>query len=308
MATAKSPWNPLLAGEPFLVLDGALGTELEKSLPSLVGDSLWSADALVNAPKAIRDLHGLYTRAGADILTTATYQAAVQSLEGRGKDAQALLSSAVNLASQAADEHAESSESRPLVAASVGPYGAFLADRSEYTGAYGVGQRVLREFHAPRLHTLAESGADILACETIPSLAEGEVLTDLLAEFPELPAWISFSSRDGLHTSRGEPLRDCVAMCSQHRHIWTGVNCLSPGRAAAALRWGRSGDREIRVAYPNGEAARLPSCEKPLSEAELARKAAKWAEQGVRVIGGCCGTGPAYVAELARIKRETRRC
>jgi len=299
-------WSKLQAESPFLVLDGAMGTELERQGIPVTGHPLWSAWALLEFPQAVHDIHLAYAQAGADILTTATYQACLPGLVAAGLSvsrAAACLTSGVTLAARAIETHLTADgRQTPRIAASLGPYGAYRADRSEYTGEYGVDRAALYEFHAPQLDILARSDADILAWETIPSLTEGEVLVELLAGLPEKPAWVSFTSQDGRHTSAGEPMRDCVQLCAAHSHIWAGVNCVQPHRIASLLQADHTGRQGLRVVYPNGEPHRMSAAERRLTGPQLAEMAAAWVDAGVGVVGGCCGTAPAWTRTLARLK------
>ena len=179
-----TPWAKILADRRFLVLDGGLASEIERRGVAIDGDPLWSARLLLDNPSLLEYIHLNYARAGADILTTATYQASLPGLAAAGLSAtesRAVLAEAVQLARRAgalyvqAPRCAEVEVQPPLVAASMGPYGAHLADGSEYTGAYTQDKEALRDFHAERMAVLAEAGADILACESIPSRMEGEV-------------------------------------------------------------------------------------------------------------------------------------
>ena len=208
--------NPLL---PFvrlhgrIVLDGGLATALEARGHDL-NDDLWSAKVLMEDPDAIRQVHLDFLRAGADCITTATYQATFAGFSASGvsdEDAVKLLVRSIDLAVETRDSFWANPENRygrlrPLVAASIGPYGAFLADGSEYTGNYGIDAAELHAFHERRWHILAESRADLLACETIPSRLEAEVLLRLLRDTPHRWAWMSFSCRDGGHVSDGSRL------------------------------------------------------------------------------------------------------
>ena len=182
-----NPWTEILKGRGFLVLDGGLASEIERRGVAIAGDPLWSARLLLDNPSLLEDIHLAYAQAGADILTTATYQASLPGLTAAGLSAiesRAVLAKAVHLAQRVGARWAQSCGVKPpLVAASIGPYGAYLADGSEYTGAYTQDKATLRAFHEKRIEVLSESGADILACESIPSLAEGEVLLDLLAAY-----------------------------------------------------------------------------------------------------------------------------
>src|SRR5580704_10543986 len=205
--------DSFLAQRPLMILDGALATELERRGADLK-DPLWSAKCLIERPDLIRAVHLDYFNAGADVATTATYQATFEGFARRGIEgarAELLMRDAVALAVAARDEFwaVESNRAgrlRPLVAASVGPYGAMLADGSEYRGHYAVDDAALAEFHRPRLRVLADAGADLLACETIPSLREAKVLARLLRELPTQCAWISFSCKDGAHNCEGEEI------------------------------------------------------------------------------------------------------
>lgn len=189
-----------LARHGHLVLDGALGTELARRGAD-IDDPLWSARLLLEQPALIREVHLDYFRAGADVATTATYQATFEGFARRGlghDEAAGLMRLAVALACEARDtfwreaeqDPAQAHRARPLVAASIGPYGAMLADGSEYRGHYGLDETALMNFHRPRLQLLADSGADLLACETVPCLAEARALARLLQEVPGSEAWI----------------------------------------------------------------------------------------------------------------------
>ena len=211
------PIKTFLARRSFVVLDGALATELQRRGADL-RDPLWSAKCLIERPELIRGVHADYFHAGADVATTATYQATFQAFARRGvsnDDASRLMREAVCLAKAAredfwADETNRRDRLRPLVAASIGPYGAYLADGSEYRGRYVLDDAALEEFHRPRLQILAQAGADLLAFETLPCLREAMVLVRLLREFPEQCAWISFSCADGAHNCEGEDIGHCV--------------------------------------------------------------------------------------------------
>jgi homocysteine S-methyltransferase len=233
MSDLADPLAALLAQRPLVILDGALATELERRGADL-NDALWSAKLLIEQPELIRQVHLDYFEAGADVATTASYQATFEAFARRGLDAQAagdLMRRSVALAAEAREVFWSQPEKRagrmrPLVAASVGPYGAMLADGSEYRGHYGLSQQELMDFHRPRMKVLVEAGADLLACETIPCLVEATALASLLPEFPGITAWISFSCRDGELNSEGERLADCVAALDGFEQVAAvGVNC-----------------------------------------------------------------------------------
>lgn len=294
-----------------VVLDGGLATELERRGARLEG-ALWSARLLLEDREAIRDVHAAYLEAGADVVTTATYQATPEGLARHGPGAsaaEAVLRDAVALARDARDAFwsrgaDRAGRARPVVAASIGSYGAFLADGSEYVGRYGLSVRELMAFHRARLDILASAEPDILAFETIPSAPESEALARLLDRWPDARAWLSFSCRDGRHLADGEPIGRAVSRLAGHDGvIAVGVNCTAPVFVAPLLRAAASAtDREL-VAYPNaGERwdAASRTWRAGAAGAALADLAPEWAEIGARWIGGCCRTTPADIRDLRR--------
>lgn len=297
------PIHQLLSGQRAVILDGALATELERRGANL-NDPLWSAKILIEQPELIRAVHADYYAAGADVATTASYQATFEGFAKRGFDhaaAAALMKKSVELAREARDAFwAEPDNrigrSRPLVAASVGPYGAMLADGSEYRGDYSLDEEQLMAFHRPRLQVLVDAGADLLACETLPCLSEARALARLLPEFPGISAWISFSCRDGEHNSQGERLSDCVAALESFDQVVAlGVNCSAPAHISSLLRSARTATKKPLLTYPNsGETYdAVHKCWHGIRDAgQFAEASRGWFQDGAQVLGGCCRTTP----------------
>ncbi len=287
------------------VLDGGLATELEANGHDH-SDRLWSARLLLTDPGAIEAAHLAYFRAGARVATTASYQASLEGFEAAGLGRAAalrLIAVSVELARRARDRYrAETGDEGPsLVAGSVGPYGAMLADGSEYRGDYDPGPAALADFHRPRIHALAEAGADILAFETIPTLREAGVLVDLLDEVG-IPAWLSYSCRDGDSTSAGEPIEAAVAVAAHPRIVAVGINCTAPRHLPALLTAARTASDLPLIAYPNGGERWDATTRRWLAEDGGAfdpAAVASWTGLGATWLGGCCGTGPAEIAALA---------
>jgi homocysteine S-methyltransferase len=275
-----------------VVLDGGLATLLEARGHDLSSD-LWSARLLTDDPEAIVAAHAEFFRAGAQVATSASYQASFPGFAtlGLGREQAAdLMRLSVGLARRARDEH------RPdgWVAASIGPYGAYLADGSEYRGDYDLDVAGLREFHRPRLEVLAAAGADVLAVETVPCLAEVEALCAEL-DGTGLTAWLSLSA-DGDRTRAGEPLAEAWAMAADVAEIVaTGVNCCAPDDVTAALADGTG----PRVAYPNSgqgwDAVRRTWTGESAFDAGAVTS---WLDADVRLVGGCCRVGPADIAAV----------
>jgi homocysteine S-methyltransferase len=257
-------------------------------------------------PEAIEAAHLAYFRAGAQVATTASYQASIEGFSAAGLDRAAalrLISLSVELASQARARYREETgeEGSLLVAGSVGPYGAMLADGSEYRGDYDPGATVLADFHRPRLNALAEAGADILAFETIPTLREAHVLVGLLDEVG-IPAWLSYSCRDGGSTSAGEPIEEAVAVADHPRIVAVGVNCTAPRHMPALLAAARTATDLPLIAYPNGGERWDTATRRWLADEGGdydPATVASWAGLGATWLGGCCGTGPAEIAALS---------
>ncbi len=319
-----------------LILDGAMATELE-GLGVDTSTPLWSATALAEHPEAVRAVHEAYYRAGAQVATTNTYQANIPAFTAAGwsaSEADALLQRAVTLAREARDSAAPDG----WVAGSVGPYGAYLADGSEYTGRYQLSEEGFRDFHRPRLRALLGAGAEALALETMPHAGEVRALVRQLAqEFPDARAWVSLSVRQasggGTETDdqagsgggagadgggadggteadgAGEPvlcdgtaLPEVAALLEQSPQVVAvGVNCLPIPRVTPALRALRRGTAKPLVAYPNSGERYDPvtkSWEPAPGPASPADAAAAWAASGARLIGGCCRTAPSDIRRI----------
>lgn len=306
--------NPLTAflERGTLVLDGGLATALEAKGCDL-DDPLWSARVLLDASARIREVHREFLDAGADCVTTATYQATLPGFNRQGlsdREGIALMRLAVELACAArekfwSDEARRVGRQRPLVAGSVGPYGAYLADGSEYRGRYGLTTGELVDFHRQRWALLAASDIDLLACETIPSFTEAEALLRLLDETRDVWAWLSFSCRDEAHINDGKPFADAVKLCSRRERVAAiGVNCTPPGLISSLIRIAKDHTDRPIVVYPNsGE--RYDAVSKTWAPGEVhapwADRAAEWVELGASLVGGCCRTGTAEVAAVRRI-------
>jgi homocysteine S-methyltransferase len=305
----RTPLESLLDEDGVLVLDGGLATELEGRGLDL-DHPLWSARVLRDAPEAIMVVHRAYLEAGADCITTASYQATFEgfALEGLShSEAGALFQRSVELALAARDAFWSQpgnrpGRQRPIVAASIGPYGAYLANGAEYTGAYELSEADLVAFHRERFKLLADTGADLLACETIPSALEARALARLLDEAPSTLAWFSFSCRDGERISDGTPFADCVRGLASHPQIVAlGVNCTAPRFVESLLRTAANVTAKPLVAYPNsGERyeAATRRWRGTSSTEDWGRSGQAWRAAGARLIGGCCRTGPGHIRSL----------
>ncbi|HZD10243.1 MAG TPA: homocysteine S-methyltransferase, partial [Candidatus Binatia bacterium] len=195
---------------------------------------------------------------------------------------------------------------RPIVAASVGPYGAFLADGSEYRGSYGLDEDELFDFHRPRWHLLAGCAPDLMACETIPSASEARALARLMSETPQVPSWISFTCRDERHLSDGTPVYELVARLEEvPQLVAVGINCTAPRFIPELVREVRRATRKPVVVYPNSgerwDAARRRWIGLSVPE-DFADQSLAWRAAGATLVGGCCRTGPRHVSEIRNVQ------
>ncbi|WP_030206916.1 homocysteine S-methyltransferase [Streptomyces sp. NRRL S-87] len=298
MARAGTPLAEALAVRPVL-LDGGLSNQLTDQGCDLSG-GLWSARVLAEAPAQVAAAHAAYVRAGAEVLITASYQVSYEEFgrRGRGRDqVSALLRRSVELADRATG--AAGPERDVWVAASVGPYGAVLADGSEYRGQYGLGARELAAFHAPRIEALRSAGPDVLALETIPDADEAAVLLELLAG-TGAAAWLSYTVEGG-RTRAGQPLDRAFALAAEVPEvIAVGVNCCDPAEVADAVRTAADATGKPVVAYPNDGSvwdAATGVWHAPAAPAPWPVSA--WRRAGARLIGGCCRVTPDDIAALA---------
>ena len=299
----RSSLRDAIAERP-VVLDGGLATLLERHGHDLSSD-LWSARLLRDDPAAIERAHREFFAAGAEVATTASYQVSFEGFGATGVDrdeVEQLLRRSVELAAAARDAVAPHS----WVAASVGPYGAFLADGSEYTGRYGVPKARLRSFHAGRLELLVAAEPDLLAVETIPDTDEAEVLVELLDQL-DLPAWFSYSVK-GSTTNAGQPLHEAYALLAGHGSvIAAGVNCSRQADVLGAVREAVAATGLPAVAYPNrGGSWDSESTSWSYGDALDLDLVEDWVAAGAKLVGGCCGTGPSDIAALAdRVGRRS---
>ncbi|KAI3453026.1 hypothetical protein Pfo_009689 [Paulownia fortunei] len=304
------------------VVDGGFATQLERHGAS-INDPLWSALCLIKDPHLITRVHLEYLEAGADILVTSSYQATLPGFLSRGlsmEEAESLLTKSVKIATEARDKFWASVKwksghnyNRALVAASIGSYGAYLADGSEYSGNYGpmVTLEKLKDFHRGRLQVLVKAEPDLLAFETIPNKLEAQACVELLdEENVEIPSWICFSSVDGENAPSGESFEECLDMINKSSKVRAvGINCAPPHFVLSLIQRFRELTAKAIVVYPNsgeiwdGIAKRwLPS--KCLDDEKFEEFATRWRDAGAKLIGGCCRTTPSTIRAMSEVLKR----
>ncbi|CAK9219444.1 unnamed protein product [Sphagnum troendelagicum] len=333
--------EPVIASEPFerlnelvkqaggcVAIDGGFATQLERHGAD-INDSLWSALCLITMPELIRKVHREYLEAGARIISTASYQATIQGFQSKGfskEEGEIFLCRSVEIACQERDlfweEHQQQAQGqnvgpgkvqRALVAASIGSYGAYLADGSEYSGDYGPNMTIekLKDFHRGRLLVLANAGADLLALETIPCKLETQALVELLTdEDVPIPAWISFNSKDGTNVVKGDSFDECVGLADKCKKIVAvGINCTPPRFIHDLICTVRKATLKPIVVYPNSGEQYDPSIKQwvestGVSDTDFVSYVPEWRDAGAQLIGGCCRTTPTTIQAISNALHE----
>ena len=275
-------------------LDGGLSTALEMNGNKL-STSLWTGELIRTAPDEITKAHLDFINAGAEIIITSGYQLSYLGCGNRGWS-ELQTDEALYKSTQLAKDAVSQSGKDVKVAASVGPYGAALADGSEYRGNYGVGKTALKDFHAKRLEVLIASNPDYLALETMPDTQEVEVLLDLLSDCP-IPYWVSYSCKEGNQTNAGQSFASAVELAQSAMAV--GINCTAPELISGLLASASSAIPY--VVYPNSGRSWDAAVKEWIGTTEVGfadSLVKEWIELGAEIIGGCCGIGPKEIASL----------
>lgn len=284
-----------------LLLDGGLSNELESRGCDL-NHKLWSARLLDSDINSIIQAHKAYLEVGAKCLITASYQASIPGFMDYGfsKDqAEQLILRSV----WAAEEAIKQSGNKDVyIAASIGPFGAYLGDGSEYHGNYGIDDAALKQFHEERIQLLGLSNADFFACETIPSLQEAKVLCEILNDAKK-QAWVSFSCKDEIHLNDGTPIRECAKLFAKHSKVFAiGVNCTKPEYISNLILELRAVPHSKKiVVYPNSGETYDAKTKSWSGEATCVLLTSEWLKLGADIIGGCCRVGPDHIKLIASV-------
>lgn len=304
-----SKFKEWLDKQNYVVIDGAMSTALEQKGLDL-NHKLWTAKALIEQPEKIIEVHKEYYDSGANIAITSTYQASFLGFKDAGyseDEAEDLIRKTVKLANTARELSINSSEK--WVAGSIGPYGAYLADGSEYRGDYKVDKQYLKDFHKKRLAILIDEGVDLLAVETIPNFEEVQVLLELLENYPDVVAWLTCTLKDGEHISDGTKLEEVQELLEKHSQIIAyGFNCVAPELVLPALKVLKHKKNKPLIVYPNGGAVYDPTTKEWSSDKNtveiFSNDALSWFENGCKLIGGCCCTTKKDIEVLAKSLKE----
>ena len=279
----------------MIKLDGGLSTALENNGNKLT-TSLWTGELIKSNPAEITKAHLDFINAGAQIIITSSYQLSYSGCGARGwseqETDQALITS-TKLAKDAVDQSGKAVK----VAASVGPYGASLADGSEYKGNYGVTKSLLKDFHSRRLELLISTSPDYLALETMPDTFEVEILLELLKDCP-IPFWISYSCRQGNQTNAGQSFQAAVDLAKEAMAV--GINCTKPELITDLLRSASSS--KPFIVYPNS--GRVWDAKNKVwtgsgSAGFSDQLISEWVGAGAQIIGGCCGIGASEINKMS---------
>ena len=304
----ENPISQLLKQNNYVIIDGALASELQRRGCDL-NDSLWSAKVLIEQPDLIRQVHFDYFNAGADCAITASYQATPLGFAQKGislAESINLIKQSVALAQQAKQQYLDQIKSDKLlvIAGSVGPYGAYLADGSEYTGNYQLSENEFIDFHQARMQALIDAKVDILACETLPNFVEIKALAKLLQQYPTMTAWFSLTLKDANHLSDGTPLVEVIDYLNQIDQVVSiGINCIALEKVSQALTELQTLTAKPLIVYPNSGEQYDPTTKQWHQDHQynctFDNQLPVWIKLGAKLIGGCCQTTPNDIAQIA---------
>lgn len=306
----NNPIKPLLEQKKHMIIDGALASELQRRGCDL-NDSLWSAKVLIEQPELIQQVHYDYFKAGADCAITASYQATPMGFAQKGielEESIKLIKTSVKLAQQAKMQYLNDikEDKALLIAGSVGPYGAYLANGSEYTGDYQLSESEFIAFHKDRVTALIDAGVDILACETMPSFLEIKALAKLIQQFPMVNCWFSLTLKDQQHISDGTPLTEVIEYLNSIEQIVSvGINCIALEKVTPALEVLSKLTRKPLIVYPNSGEEYDPTTKQwhknHHHNCTFANQLKIWIKLGAKLIGGCCQTTPEDIVEIHQL-------
>lgn len=293
----------------LMLLDGGLSNVLE-GFGCNLDHPLWSANLIIDQPEMIINAHLAYLKAGAQCITSSSYQATIEGFESVGlskSEAVSMMQRSAELAHQARSIFIKESGRREPVylAASIGPYGAFLADGSEYKGHYNISDEELKAFHVEKIKILEKTQVDFMAFETIPSLREIQILSELIAHCKK-PCWLSFSCKNEHLLNDGTPIIEAVKYISSTKNLFAlGINCTAPKYISSIIRDIKPFVKDKKlIVYPNSGEIYLPETKswKGLSDPAVFEKmASEWLGLGVDILGGCCRIGPDHIKRLASL-------
>lgn len=306
----NNPIKTLLEQKKHIVIDGALASELQRRGCDL-NDSLWSAKVLIEQPELIQQVHYDYFVAGADCAITASYQATPMGFAPKGielEESIKLIKTSVKLAQQAKMQYLNDikQDKALFIAGSVGPYGAYLANGSEYTGDYQLSESEFIAFHKDRVAALIDAGVDILACETMPSFLEIKALAKLIQQFPMVNCWFSLTLKDQKHISDGTPLTEVIEYLNSIEQIVSvGINCIALEKVTPALKVLSKLTSKPLIVYPNSGEQYDPTTKQWHKNHDhnctFANQLDVWINLGAKLIGGCCQTTPDDIVEIYQL-------
>ena len=310
----NNPIKLILEQKKYMIIDGALASELQRRGCDL-NDSLWSAKVLIEQPELIQQVHYDYFVAGADCAITASYQATPMGFAKKGielEESIKLIKTSVKLAQQAKMQYLNDikQDKALLIAGSVGPYGAYLANGSEYTGDYQLSESEFIAFHKDRVTALIDAGVDILACETMPSFLEIKALVKLIQQFPMVNCWFSLTLEDQQHISDGTPLTEVIEYLNSIEQIVSvGINCIALEKVTPALEVLSKLTSKPLIVYPNSGEQYDPTTKQwhknHHHNCTFANQLDTWIKLGAKLIGGCCQTTPEDIVEIHQLLNKS---
>jgi methionine synthase I (cobalamin-dependent) len=289
----RSDFDQLIS-QRILVADGAMGTMLYEHGVFLnrCFDELNLAE-----PSLVRQVHEEYVKAGADLVETNTFGANRLKLSkyGLANEVGQINRSGVRIAKEAAGGNV-------LVAGSIGPLGCELTEHSPVT------RREAQEIFREQGTALVEAGVDLLILETFLSEEELLIAVKAVGELADVPIIAQMTVSENGETIYGEPIEQAISKISREPAVAAvGLNCsVGPSGMLSSLERIRPVTTKPIAVQPNAGMPRLVEGRQLyMSTPEyMAEYAKRFLEKGARIIGGCCGTTPDHIREIARAVRS----
>ncbi len=274
------------------LLDGSMSFPMEQ-LGYNLKNKLWTGMALINDPNIIKDIHKGYIKAGADYISTSTYQISFGRLKNMGYQSveiKKIFQKSVDLVKEAILESKSKREIK--IVGSFGPYASFDPKASEYVGEYISTDDEIMNFHHNNIRIIEETDLDIILYETIPCLREFKILSEILSNTKK-EIWISVTCNENIEFRDGSSFKEACEIISGIEKITTlGINCFSPLLVNKAIRKLKKYSNKKALIYPNSgevynQEDKFWSGKNEFNDVMIKN----WLSLSPDIIGGCCRVG-----------------
>ena len=274
------------------LLDGSMSFPLEQ-LGYNLKNKLWTGMALISDPDIIKNIHKDYMNAGADYISTSTYQVSYDRLQNMGyqsSEIKKVFQKSVDIVKEAIKESRSKKEIK--IVGSFGPFASYDPNASEYVGKYNSSDDEIKNFHLNNINIIEETDLDIILYETIPCLREIKILSKILSQTNK-EIWISITCNENIEFRDGSSFKEACKIISQIEQITTmGINCFSPLLVEKALKELKKYSNKKTLVYPNSGEKYNPKDKYWSGKNEFNNLMIKnWLSLSPDIIGGCCRVG-----------------